>query len=205
MAGAHKFMFDEDFAGGEKPTITMVEHERRRADTESQAHRTGFEAGQVQARAEAEERVARALTQIADSMARLDGKLASIEARVESEAVQVAIAVAGKLVPELIAREPFTEMAALAAECFRQLVTTPRIAVYIGTDIYDTAKDRLEEIARSRGFEGRLTVQPDPALAQGDCRIEWSEGGVVRDRAATLATIEQAVTRYVAARTAPLN
>ena len=29
MAAAAKFMFNEDFTGGEKPTITLVEHERR--------------------------------------------------------------------------------------------------------------------------------------------------------------------------------
>ena len=56
-----------------------------------------------------------------------------------------------------------------------------------------------------RGFEGRLSIQPDAALAPGDCRIEWADGGVIRDRAAALATIGDAVTRYVAARTDTLN
>lgn len=200
-----KFMFDEDFAGGEKPTITLVEHERRRADAESQAHRKGFEAGQAQARTEAAERIAKTLMLIADSMERLDRKLTDIEARLETEAVQVAVAVASKLAPELIAREPFAEISALATECFRQLVATPQIAVRIGPDIYESAKEKLEDIARTRGFEGRLTVQPDDTLAPGDCRIEWADGGVNRDHAATLAAIEEVVSRYVAARTATMN
>ena len=29
-----KYLFDEDFSTGEKPTITLVEAERRRADAE---------------------------------------------------------------------------------------------------------------------------------------------------------------------------
>ncbi len=37
MKAAAKYLFDEDFASGEKPTITMVEHERRRVDAELQA------------------------------------------------------------------------------------------------------------------------------------------------------------------------
>ena len=50
MKQSAKFMFDEDFApGGGKPTITLVEHERRSADVEAVAHRKGFEAGQAQA------------------------------------------------------------------------------------------------------------------------------------------------------------
>ena len=37
-------------------------------------------------------------------------------------------------------------------------------------------------------------------MAPGDCRIEWADGGLVRDRAATEAAIGEAVSRYVAAR-----
>ncbi|MDO8877805.1 MAG: FliH/SctL family protein [Pseudolabrys sp.] len=206
MKPAAKYMFDEDFApGGAKPTMTVVEHERRSADAEAVAHRKGFEAGQAQARTEASECIARALTQIADSMARLHGALGGIEAKLETEAVQVAVSVARKLAPELVAREPLVEIGALAGECFRQLVTTPQISIHIGADIFDAAKHELEEIARLRGFDGRLSVHSDAAIVSGDCRIEWADGGVNRDTAATLAAIDDVVGRYVAARTAPLN
>jgi flagellar assembly protein FliH len=200
MKSTAKYMFDEDFATGEKPTMTVVEAERRRADAEAQAHRKGFAAGQAQAQTEAGQRVATALGLIADGVARLGRALTGIEARLETEAVEVAVAVAAKLAPELIAREPFVEISALATECFRQLVTTPHIVVRIGADIYETAKDRLEEIAHARGFEGRLVVTSDAAMTSGDCRIEWADGGVNRDQAATLSAIDDVVGRYVAAR-----
>ncbi|MBI1205476.1 MAG: flagellar assembly protein H [Rhodopseudomonas sp.] len=202
MKPSAKYMFDEDFAGTVKPTITLVEHERRSKDVESVAHRKGFEAGLVQARTEITERISKTLTEIADGMVKIDRALANIEAKLEVEAVQVAVAVASKLAPELIAREPFTEISALAGDAFRQLVATPQVAVHIGAEIYDTAKEKLEEIARLRGFDGRLTVQPDPTMAPGDCRIEWVDGGVGRDEAATQAAINEVVARYIAARTA---
>jgi flagellar assembly protein FliH len=202
MKTAAKYLFDEDFASGEKPTITLVEAERRRADAESIAYRNGFAAGQTQAQGEIAQQTASALAVIADGLDRIHRALAGIEARLETEAVEVAVAVAGKLAPELIAREPFAEISALATECFRHLVKTPHVSVRISTELYTEAKDKLEEIAQARGFEGRLVVQPDAALATGDCRIEWSEGGVNRDRAATLAAIDEVVARYVAARIA---
>ena len=62
----------EDFAAGEKPTITLVEYERRRADVESQAYRNGFTAGQEQAHQEAAKRMADALSVIAEKLGRLD-------------------------------------------------------------------------------------------------------------------------------------
>jgi flagellar assembly protein FliH len=200
MKPTAKYMFDEDFATGSKPTITVVEAERRREDAEAQAHRKGFALGQAQARGEAEQRIAAALGVIGEGLSRLDQSLSGIEARLETEAVEVAVAVAAKLAPQLIAREPFAEISALANECFHQLVTAPHIVIRVGNEIYDDAKDKLEEIARAKGFEGRLVVLADEAMAPGDCRIEWADGGVNRDSAATLSAIDDVVGRYVAAR-----
>lgn len=200
MKSTAKYMFDEDFATGAKPTMTVVEAERRRADAEAVAHRQGFAAGLAQAQGEANQRIATALALIGDGLSRLDHALTGIEVRLETEAVEVAVAVAAKLAPQLIAREPFAEISALANECFHQLVTTPHVVVRIGADIYETAKDQIEEIARARGFEGRLAVTCDAAMAPGDCRIEWADGGVIRDQTATLAAIDEVVGRYVAAR-----
>ena len=203
MKTTAKYLFDEDFASGEKPTITMVEHERRRADAESQAYRSGFAAGQEQAQQEASQRIAGALALIADGLGRLDGELTAIETRLEIEAVEVAVAVAAKLAPALISREPFVEISALATECFHHLVSTPHIVVRVGPSTYDVAKEKIEEIARARGFEGRLAVMSDETLAAGDCRIEWADGGVVRNLAATATAIDEMVGRYISARNAP--
>ena len=205
MKANAKYLFDEDFSSGGKPTITLVEADRRRADAESVAYRQGFTAGEQQAQADAAERTAAALGLIADGMERLERALAGIAAKLETEAVHVAVAVAGKLAPELIAREPFTEISALATESFNHLVKAPHVVVHIGADIYETAKTRLEEIAHARGFEGRLVVLSEAAMAPGDCRIEWADGGVARDRAATLAVIDDVVGRYVAARTSAIH
>ena len=136
---------------------------------------------------------------MADGLDKLNRALAGIETRLETEAVEVAVAVAGKLAPALIAREPFAEISALATECFQHLVKTPHVVVRVGPAIYEIAKEKLEAIAQARGFEGRLVVMAEDGLAAGDCRIEWADGGVARDEAATLAVIDDAVARYVAA------
>jgi flagellar assembly protein FliH len=203
MKSTAKYLFDEDFSTGEKPTITVVEAERRRADAESQAFRKGFAAGEIKAQGEAAQRAANALALMAEGLDKLTRALAGIEARLESEAVEVAVAVAGKLSPALIAREPFAEISALTTECFQHLVKTPHVVVRVGPAIYEIAKEKLEEIAHARGFEGRLVVMAEDGLAAGDCRIEWADGGVARDEAATLAVIDDAVARYIAARATP--
>jgi flagellar assembly protein FliH len=200
MKATAKYLFDEDFSGGGKPTITLVEAERRRADAESQAYRKGFAAGEAKAQSDAAQHVADALALTADGLDKLNRALTGIEARLETEAVDVAVAVAGKLAPALIAREPFAEISALATDCFQHLVKTPHVVVRVGPDIYDLTKEKLAGIAQARGFEGRLVVMSEEGLAPGDCRIEWADGGVARDEAATLAVIDDAVARYAAAR-----
>ena len=45
-------------------------------------------------------------------------------------------------------------------------------------------------------------VLAEAGMAAGDCRIEWADGGVTRDPAATRAAIDDVVARYVAARLA---
>ena len=123
--------------------------------------------------------------------------------RLEAEAVEVAVAVARKLAPELIAREPLAEIAALAADCFRQLVAAPHVVVRVNDALLrDRARRSSTRSRAPRGFEGRLVVLAEPDIALGDCRIEWADGGVTRDRAATEAAIGEAVGRYVAAQTA---
>ena len=203
MTTTAKYLFDEDFSGGAKPkTITVIEAERRRADAESQAYRNGFAAGEAKAQGEAAQRAANALARMAEGLDKLNRALAGIEARLEIEAVEVAVAVAGKLAPALIGREPFAEISALTTDCFQHLVKTPHVVVRVGPAVYEIAKEKLEDIARARGFEGRLVVMAEDGLAAGDCRIEWADGGVARDEAATLAIIDDAVGRYIAARAA---
>ncbi|MGE0565380.1 MAG: FliH/SctL family protein [Pseudolabrys sp.] len=202
MSATAKFLFETDFAKGETPTLTVVEHERRRADAEAVAYRNGFSAGQAQTRAEIEQQIATTLGIVGDTLERMSRGLYGVEARLEVEAVEVAVAVARKLSPELIAQQPLAEVEALATECFRHLASTPHIAIRVNENIFAAAKEKLDDIARGRGFEGRLMVLSDASVAPGDCRIEWADGGISRDRAATEAAIAEAVERYVAARAA---
>ena len=205
MGAPTKFLFDLDFAGNaerkpSEPMMTLAEHAVALAEAETAAHRRGYTEAQSDAGVEAERRIAATLEQIAASLAVANEALQAIEARLECEAVEVAVAVARKLAPALIAREPFAEIATLASECFKQLTAAPHIAVRVNDSLYATAREKLEDIVRARSFEGRLVVLAEPDIAEGDCRIEWADGGINRDRASADAAIGEAVARYIGAR-----
>jgi flagellar assembly protein FliH len=202
MGAPAKFLFDVDFgAGAERvPTMALAEHAAKLADAETAAHRKGYADAQADAKVEAERRLAAALERIAVSLGEANGALAAIEARLECEAVEVAVAVARKLTPALIEREPFAEISALASHCFRELIAAPHLAVRVSDTLYAAAREKLGDIAAAHGYAGRLVVLGEPSIAPGDCRIEWADGGVNRDRAAADAAIGEAVGRYISAR-----
>jgi flagellar assembly protein FliH len=142
-------------------------------------------------------RIARALEKIVDAMEMIAHQLASIEARLEAEAVEVAVAVANKLAPALIQREPLAEIESLVIEVFGQLRAAPHVAVRLPSELVDKASAHLLRLADERGYAGRLVLLPDPDLGPDDCRIEWADGGVVRDRAAIERRIDESVDRYL--------
>jgi flagellar assembly protein FliH len=199
MNAPAKFLFEDDFAANAKPAkpvVALATHQAAVARAEEEGYRRGMAAAEAQIAG----RTAAACDRIAQALGGLAQNLRTIEARLEAESVEVAFAVARKLAPELIAAEPFSEIAALAASCFRQLIAAPHVVVRIAEAMYESAHQRLEEIARMHGFDGRLVVLADPTIGLGDCRIEWADGGLTRDRANTESAINEAVTRYVAAR-----
>ena len=133
-------------------------------------------------------------------MQAIASRYAGIETRMETEAVDVAVAVARKLCSALIAAEPLGEITGLVADCFSHLVATPHLVVRINDQLYDAAHQRIEQLAKAIGFQGRLVVLAEPEIATGDCRIEWADGGVVLERAAIETKINELVARYMASR-----
>lgn len=204
MRAPAKYLFDDDFAraGNGKPSIALAEHAIKVKEAESAAFARGFAAAAAEAKTATEAHAAAALERIAVALETLDRGMSSVTARLESEAIEVAVAVARKLAPELIAREPFAEIAALATDCFQHLVATPHVVVRVNDALHQTARAKLDDIVRARGLDSRLVVLAEPDIAHGDCRIEWADGGINRDSAATTAAIDEAVKRYVDARLA---
>jgi flagellar assembly protein FliH len=203
MAAPAKFLFDMDFSAPDRTRerpATASEIAQRVAAAEARAYRDGFEAGQREAKAESDRRTALALEEIKVGIQGIAARFSGIETRMETEAVDVAVAVARKLCSEMIAGEPLGEITGLVGNCFAHLVSTPHLVVRIHDSLYEAARERIERLAKQSGFEGRLVILAEPDIATGDCRIEWADGGVVLERAAIEAKIDELVGRYMASR-----
>jgi len=202
MATPAKFLFDTDFSAPDRSRErpTPVEMAQKIAAAEARAYRDGYDAGQREAKAESDRRTALALEEIKIAMQGIAARFAGVERRMETEAVDVAVAVARKLCSELIAAEPLGEVTGLVADCFSHLVATPHLVVRVNDQLYEAARERIERLAKPSGFQGRLVILAEPNIPTGDCKIEWADGGVVLERAAIEAKIDELVGRYMASR-----
>ncbi|MDP3545362.1 MAG: FliH/SctL family protein [Phreatobacter sp.] len=202
MVAPVKFLFDTEFAQEAKraaePKITLAEHHHLLALARQEGEASGFIAGEGKAMASIERQRALALGGLGDRLSGAAAALGGLESRLESEAIDIAVAVATKLAGALIEREPLSEVRRLVADCFANLRGVPHLVVRVNDDLLEDARNELTRLAAERGFEGRLVLLAEPGIAIGDCRIEWSSGGVMLDREETARRIVEAVGRYVA-------
>jgi flagellar assembly protein FliH len=207
MGESAKYLFDLDFSNPSMrgDAASAADVARKIAEAEARGHRNGVAAGLAQANAESARRSAIALEQIAAALGTVAGRFTDVEARMETEAVEVAIAVARKLCAAMIDREPLAETTALVVDCMQHLVSTPHLVVRVNDAVYEQTKTGVEQIAHRYGFEGRLVILAEPEIAHGDCRIEWADGGIVLDRGATDSRIAELVDQYMATRGATEN
>jgi flagellar assembly protein FliH len=203
MGAPAKFLFDTDFSVPHKSrerAPTALEIAQQIAAAEAKAYQNGFDAAQREARVQSDRRMALAIEDIAVGIKGIAGRFAGVEVRMETEAVDVAVAVARKLCSELIAAEPLAEITALVCDSFRHLVSAPHLVVRINDQLYDAARGQIERMANQSGFAGQLVILAEPDIETGDCRIEWADGGIVLERTAIDAKIDELVRGYMTSR-----
>ena len=192
--------FDLDLSAAAKPgalhgLVPRKDHEAEVARTRTEARNAGL----AEAAAATETRTAEAAARIAECAERL---LALADRECETlrrDASMLAIAAAKSIAGTLIDKQPLSEIEALVEACLAPLRNAPQLVVRLRAGEADALRERLGAIAERAGFTGRLVVLGEDNFAPGDCRIEWADGGIMRDRNKAIASIESTVARHFAA------
>ena len=124
------------------------------------------------------------------------------EARAEShkEAVNLAVSVGRKLAFHLVGREPTAELEALIAECMPSLSGVPHLVIRCHEDLADQIRDIATAPIATSGYAGRLVVMGEPDIRLGDGRLEWVDGGLIRDTDGLDIEIDETIAAYLAAK-----
>jgi flagellar assembly protein FliH len=205
---AAKFIFQREFPATpdrmvplekKEPMLGISEHEALMAAAVASAREDAFLMGKQEAETEQTARLAEAMEQVARMLDMLRLDLDGIQASASYEAIHFAHAFGQRLAGKLLDSVPLTLIEQTARAIFDDLRGQPHVAVRLSPDLVDAARERLVAIAREKGFEGRLIVMGEPEIPPGDVRIEWADGGIIRDRAQTEQTVAAGVERALAA------
>lgn len=205
MKQAVKFTFDTHF---DDPSRSGADAQARRSPTaadveqaRSEAYAAGFAAGETEAAERADRELSTAMNELAAGAA---GLIAALDARMKSlsvEATQLAVACAGKLAPATIAARPETEIESVVRDCLSHLNREPHILLRVSTGLVDRLKETIDRMAMERGLTGRIILLGEPEMGDGDCVVEWADGGVVRSLDEIEKEIAEIVARYLETQT----
>ncbi|MGL4635884.1 MAG: FliH/SctL family protein [Beijerinckiaceae bacterium] len=182
-----------------EPTITVAEHELTMSLALEQARNESYAEGKLAADTEETARLARAMESVSHALEVLRHSLDGIEASASAEAITFAHEFARKLAGKLIDTSPVAVIEDVARQIFDDLRGQSHVAVRVSPELVDITKEKISGITRERGFEGRLIVLGEPENLPGDVKIEWADGGIVRDRARVERTVAEGVDRALAA------
>ena len=196
---AKKFTFDVEFRPEGDLISNAARARQRKVLTQDEldhlltrARHDGMKMGQVRA-AEATVAAVEALsTVVRESLGAAKNEIEQLR----REAAMLALVVARKLARQAVAALPEAEVEAALREAIHQAISEPRIVLKAAPDVVAAIKDKLEDLARDTGYEGRIVATAEAGMKTGDCRIEWRGGGAER----SMDHVEQAIGEVIARR-----
>ncbi len=200
-----KFTFDVDM--GQPRDNTRVLDDDKLSALIEQARQEGYAQGKADGEATETARASQALQaaaeQLAEQAARLLDGVDAMRRETLGEAVGLGAAVGRKLAGHLVDRHPTAELEELINECMSSIGHAPHLVIRCHPDLAGTVQEIAETRMATGGFTGRLVVMGEEDIALGDGRIEWVDGGLVRDSAAMSEQIDTCIETYLAAKGAP--
>ena len=195
MRSAQRYLFDRSFEaqlpGGQLATasaeLSAVAPPAYSKGDLDRARAEGVALGRAEALAECniEREIGRLREATLDAIAGRLGELLAESAQASEHAARDAVAVAAviarKLLPRLYRERACSELEELITRVLAAIGDQPKAMVRISPALVDELAPLIEASIAAGGHDQRLTVLGDPAIQEGDCRIDWPGGGVIRD------------------------
>jgi len=197
-----KFTFDLDLGRRAEPAPAVSEATSLALQQQARAegYAEGFKAGETSTASATAQGLAMAANALADLGAEMLRGLDEARHAARREGVELAGAIGRKLAAALLAEQPAAELEALLVDCLASLDGVPHLVIRCNPELADSLRDIAAARIATSGFTGRLIVMGDPEIKLGDGRIEWVDGGLVRDLDAISAQIDDRIAAYLAAR-----
>lgn len=197
---ARKFMFDvndfdekdlpeEPLEPPPPPPPTFSEAELERARRESLAK--GREEAAAEAEASRERHVADLLQTISREFSTLFAAEDLRNAQYEAESVRLTLATLQRLFPAMNQKYGLGEIQRVVSEVLESQREIAVIKLEVHPDYVETIHEHVRRVLKQANISGNCTVTGNQALGPGDCRMNWENGGALRDSQGVAEDIER--------------
>jgi len=171
--------------------------EEELAVARAEAFGEGEAAGRSAAMATIENHAAQVLDRVAGRLGDLLAAQRRADEVLAEQAVQIALAITRKLMPQLERRHGLDEVEALIRDCLRDVPDEPRVVIRVSDGVIDAVRARLDAAGDDLGFPGHVVLLAESAMGPADCRVEWADGGAERLSDRVWQDIESAIARVL--------
>lgn len=181
-----KFLFDLNDFSKDTPVNNEEERETTYGENELNAAREeSFRLGQQDAtqkiRQEQEERILQCTESLTHHLSDLIQAEAQREDTKNHDTARLTLSIVRKMMPNLARNFAEEEILALVKESLSTQNEEPRLVIVVHDSLLETFRDRIDTIAESQAFQGKVVIIADDSLKPTDCRIEWADGGIEKN------------------------
>ena len=179
----------------EEQSVQMIAEAENAARDQALAegHAQGLEQGRQEILSSLEKASADCHATISEKLAQIDEQQKRANARINEDAIHVALGIMRKLAPAWSKQYELTEIEDIVRQCLANLFEAPKVMIKVHPDLEKIISDSAQQIALSRGFSGNVVVVGEPDVAPGDCMVSWGDGTAVRDSSRVWAEINNVI------------
>ncbi len=196
---------DENDMPVEPEILAPVFSEDDLAAARAEGHAAGELAGRTAAEGSLNARCAQALEGLRAQLHDATAAASRTQAAILTDATTIALALCRKLLPHTYRHQAREEIAHLLATVLPRIADQTSLSIRLAPSLAVSLGETIHSVIDAAGFGGSVNIIEDGSLAEGDCRIEWSQGGIMRDVACLLYEIESVVEQTIGVKAADLK
>lgn len=161
------------------------------------AKKEAFEKGREEALKESataiEQQIVDTVTGVSRKLDQLIAEQKAANKDIFRDAINVSYAITKKLFPSLNEQQKLVETETLLQKTLPQVLEEPRVTIEVHPDMEAPLNERLADISAETHYEGKLLINASTSITDGDCKIEWSNGGAERDLQALISEADKII------------
>ncbi len=190
-----KFTFDLDMGNSTKNSAIIKNEQLLLA--KQKAYKEGFVAGESSEQSRHNQALEAAIQKLINQCNKIASEREQIQKDLLSQSVNLATQTGKKLASHLIEKQPQIELEALIIECLSSLENVPHLVIHCHEDLVQICQKTAEDHMRTSRFSGKLVVMGNEDIALGDGKVEWVDGGLMRDSSDILQQIDVSINNYL--------